>query len=210
MFPGLNRVESVKKLVHAYNADPGRALQHSFCYDLRRNWSVSVSWGYTVQLYPKLVTAKLLETVFRTFVSWRSWSKEPFTFNTRGMSSDPCEQPVMYFLDRVEDNEMGETLTTYDRTLANQGNKCNRQEYEPALAIRYVNVSAAKSDVDMWKKVRNLSFITYELHYFKFQPIRKIILKPASILNCCFYNVKNYLSNINLTNYNDILVLVRT
>lgn len=153
IFPGLTRVGSVKKLVQAYNADPGRALQHSFCYDLQRNWSVSVAWGYTVQLYPKLVSSKTLETAFRTFVSWRSWSNEPFTFNTRIMSSDPCEVPVIYFMDRVQViNEMGLTVTGYAQT-AKQGKLCERPDYSFAMSIQAVNVSAHKLQPHTWKKV---------------------------------------------------------
>lgn len=67
LFPQLTRIEALKKLISAYKMDPDRALQHSFCYDQRRNWSVSVSWGYTVQFYPMLETAKKLETAFLTF-----------------------------------------------------------------------------------------------------------------------------------------------
>ncbi|KAK1351927.1 Ribulose bisphosphate carboxylase/oxygenase activase 1 [Heracleum sosnowskyi] len=152
IFPGLTRVGSVKKLVQAYSADPGRTLQHSFCYDLQRNWSVSVSWGYTVQLYPKLVSSRTLETAFRTFVSWRSWSHEPFTFNTRIMSSDPCEVPVIYFMDRVQVvNESGQIVTGYAQA-AKQGKLCERTEYSSAMSIQYVNVSADKLQADIWKK----------------------------------------------------------
>lgn len=158
IFPGLTRVGSVKKLVQAYNVDPGRTLQHSFCYDLQRNWSVSVSWGYTVQLYPKLITSKTLETAFRTFVSWRSWSHEPFTFNTRIMSSDPCEVPVIYFMDRVQViNETGQIVTGYAQA-AKQGKVCEQTEYSVAMSIQYVNVSADKLEADIWKKV-NIKFL---------------------------------------------------
>ncbi|CAB4284563.1 unnamed protein product [Prunus armeniaca] len=65
IFPNLTQIDSVEKLVSGYEVDPSRILQQSFCYDLNRNWSVSVSWGYTVQLYPFLVTSKKLETAGR-------------------------------------------------------------------------------------------------------------------------------------------------
>ncbi|KAJ6362983.1 hypothetical protein OIU78_003220 [Salix suchowensis] len=58
IFPELNRIDSVKKLISSYKMDPGRTLQHSFCYDLTRNWTVSASWGYTIQIHPSLITAK--------------------------------------------------------------------------------------------------------------------------------------------------------
>ncbi|PSS34952.1 Beta-1,3-glucosyltransferase [Actinidia chinensis var. chinensis] len=152
VFPGLTRIDSLKKLVQAYKADSGRALQHTFCYDLLRNWSVSVSWGYTVQVYPLLVTAKDLETAFQTFVTWRSWSQEPFAFNTRAMSLDPCQRPVIYFLDRVENAESGRTQTSYKRFVAKPGKECGHEDYAPALAVNFVNVSAAEFDPATWTK----------------------------------------------------------
>ncbi|KAL7169867.1 hypothetical protein ACSBR2_034832 [Camellia fascicularis] len=132
MFPGLAQIDSLNKLVQAYNLDPGRTLQHSFCYDLNRNWSISVSWGYTVQLYSLLVTTKELETQFQTFVTWKSWS-------------------------RAIHAEKGQTRTTYKRFEGEPGKECGQKEYVPALSVQFVNVSAAKFDPGLWKKVRNLS-----------------------------------------------------
>ncbi|BBH06177.1 Protein of unknown function D [Prunus dulcis] len=140
IFPNLNRIDSVKKLVRGYKVDPGRILQQSFCYDLNRNWSVSVSWGYTVRLYPFLVTAKKLETAVETFRTWRSWDAGPFTFNTRPISSDNVDG--------------GKTLTGYKRYSMGKEEKdrpkCN---YTSALAVQFFNVSAPKFNPDLWNKV---------------------------------------------------------
>lgn len=94
MFPSHTHLDSLKSLFRAYQVDPARILQQSFCYDHRRNWSISVSWGYTAQLYPWLVPAHILDTPLQTFQTWRSRSQGPFTFDTRQVTSDPCEQPV--------------------------------------------------------------------------------------------------------------------
>ncbi|KAK9289950.1 hypothetical protein L1049_008112 [Liquidambar formosana] len=152
MIPNLTRIDSVKKLVSAYKMDPGRTLQHSFCYDLRRNWSVSVSWGYTIQLYPSLVTAKKLEMAFRTFQTWRSRSNGPFTFNTRPMSSDMCERPIIYFLDRVQSVGMGQTLSSYKRSVPEDGQDCYWRDFLPAYAFQFFNVSASTLEPDFWEK----------------------------------------------------------
>ncbi|KAI4354550.1 hypothetical protein L6164_003402 [Bauhinia variegata] len=152
IFPNMTREDSVKKLVITYKTDPGRILQQSYCYDLRRNWSVSVSWGYSVQLYPSLMTAKKLETAFRTFQTWRTWSNDPFTFNTRPMSENPCERPLVFFLDRVESVDGGETRGSYVRYVDVSQKECDREEYVPALAVQYVNVSASHFLSDLWKK----------------------------------------------------------
>ncbi|XP_061360930.1 uncharacterized protein LOC133304871 [Gastrolobium bilobum] len=153
MFPNMNRVDSAKKLVTAaYKTDPGRTLQRSFCYDLRRNWSVSVSWGYSVELYPFLPTAKELETTFGTFKTWRSWKNGPFTFNTRPVRNDPCEKPLVYFLDRVDNVGGGQTRSRYRRYVDVSGKECEGVEYTTALAVPYVDVYASHFMQHLWKK----------------------------------------------------------
>lgn len=154
LFPNATQIDSLRKLISAYEMDPGRAVQHSFCYDPRRNWSVSVSWGYTVQLYPTLVTAKKLETVVQTFRTWKGGINKPFTFNTRPISADPCQRPVEYFLDRVERVGQSGTLTTYKRSVNNWVKECEQGEYAPALAVQSFNVSASNFNPDLWKKVK--------------------------------------------------------
>lgn len=142
--------------------DPNRALQHSFCYDLIRSWSVSVSWGYTVQLYPFLVTSKKLETAYLTFRTWRSWSDDPFHFNTQAMSPDPCERPLIYFFDRIERVERNKTLTTYTRFIDENENAkaCARLDYAQALTVESFSISAATLTTDVWKMVRTIFLIS--------------------------------------------------
>ncbi|KAH7514470.1 hypothetical protein FEM48_Zijuj11G0093000 [Ziziphus jujuba var. spinosa] len=153
LFPALSQHDSLKKLISAYKVDPSRTVQHSFCYDLNRNWSVSVSWGYAVELYPSLLTAKKLETTSLTFQTWKTLSDEPFTFNTRTVSQDPCEKPVMFYLDRVDIVDGGKTtLTTYKRFVDDLESECARADYAPALAVRLVNISAIEFDPSLWRK----------------------------------------------------------
>ncbi|OMO66397.1 hypothetical protein CCACVL1_21180 [Corchorus capsularis] len=150
IFPRMTQIESLKKLISAYEKDPSRALQHSFCYDLKRNWSISVSWGYTLQLYPSLVTAKILETPLLTFKSWRSWHNEPFTFNTRPIGDDTCQKPIVFWFDRVERVKDDWTLTSYTRHFEESEKDCDRQDYAPALAVRFFNVSSSKLNPSIW------------------------------------------------------------
>ncbi|CAI9098276.1 OLC1v1034896C1 [Oldenlandia corymbosa var. corymbosa] len=154
IFPEMDRVDSVKTLVKAYESDPSRALQHTFCYDLKRNWSISISWGYTVQLYPTLLTAQDLATPVQTFLTWKSWAPEPFTFNTRANTLDPCERPVVYYFDGVDRKSVkGVETTTSSYSRPPQSVKqCEKDIYEPALAILKFNVTAAILHPDTWKK----------------------------------------------------------
>ncbi|XP_047333708.1 uncharacterized protein LOC124937484 [Impatiens glandulifera] len=156
IFPGLTQVESTKKLIQSYQLDPSRLLQQSFCYDLNRNWSFSISWGYTAQLYPSLVTAKELITPFQTFTTWRTWSAEPFSFNTRVLSQEPCERPIIYFLDgptNMVNSSSGEsTRTMYKKVEAEPGKECIREDYGAAASIKTIKVSAAILDASVWTK----------------------------------------------------------
>lgn len=140
-------------LMGAYELDPSRTLQQCFCYHYANKWSVSISWGYTVQIYPTLLPAKHLEMPLQTFQTWRSWKDGPFAFNTRPMSSDPCQRPVVFFLDSAEVVPNG-TVTTYRKFGPNPESNCN-EEYGRAMDIEKVVVLASKMDPQEWKQVRS-------------------------------------------------------
>ncbi|KAL8462860.1 hypothetical protein ACS0TY_033749 [Phlomoides rotata] len=152
LFPKQSQVESVRALMEAYELDPLRTLQQCFCYHRKYKWSVSISWGYTVQIYPILLTPKDLETPILTFKTWRSWNDGPFTFNTRPVSPDPCQQPIIYYFASLnEEDGANHTLTTYTNSLSKPLNNCNR-DYARAMAIENIVVSASKMDPQDWNQ----------------------------------------------------------
>ncbi|KAK4778048.1 hypothetical protein SAY87_018235 [Trapa incisa] len=151
LFPSTTQQSSLNRLRTAYNLDPGRALQHTFCHDLTRNWSISISWGYTIQLYPSLMTANDLEVAPLTFQTWRARSDGPFTFETRPVDLNPCQQPVVYFLDGATKAGPSQTLTTYGRHVE-EGEKCNLRGYIVAREVKRFKVSASKLDPKTWTK----------------------------------------------------------
>lgn len=164
MFPKTTQVESAKKLITAYKMDPGRTLQRSICYDMRQNWSISVSWGYNVELYRStLPTAIELEASLETFRTWRSWSGGPFSFNTRPVRPNPCDRPIVFFLDRVEGvGEEGRTRSMYlryDDVLLK-----DVQCVVPDVGFQYVNISASKFMPELWKKVKRIFFFTFSCY----------------------------------------------
>ncbi|XP_060175459.1 uncharacterized protein LOC132606127 isoform X1 [Lycium barbarum] len=152
LFPNQSQLESLRTLTTAYKVDPARTMQQCFCYYHNYKWSISVSWAYAVQIYPWLLSAKDLETPLQTFRTWRSWSNGPFTFNTRPMSSEPCEQPVIFYLDSIKEDKKGKTVTTYKKSPVKQ-EKCNQLNYARAFAIDKIVVSSLKMDPHMWEKV---------------------------------------------------------
>ncbi|XP_021757271.1 uncharacterized protein LOC110722306 [Chenopodium quinoa] len=152
LFPGENQLDSLKRLLHAYHADPDLTIQQSFCYDHSRKWSVSISWGYTVQLYPSLIPSKVLSIPLQTFRTWRSSSDGPFVFNTRPMKDDPCERPIIYFLDQVKEVGEGETVSTYKRATAADGKECEQSAYKNAISVDNITISASKTGPEKWMK----------------------------------------------------------
>ncbi|CAA2976136.1 uncharacterized protein LOC111396867 [Olea europaea var. sylvestris] len=152
LFPNQTRLESLGTLMEAYQLDPSRTLQQCLCYHRKQKWSVSVSWGYTVQIYTTLLTAKELEMPLRTFQTWRSRSDGPFEFKTRAMSDDPCNQPVVFYLSSANDDGKGNTVTIYKKFTVNSvKKKCGRSQ-NAAEAIEKVIVSASKMDPKEWHK----------------------------------------------------------
>ncbi|XP_022892621.1 uncharacterized protein LOC111407405 [Olea europaea var. sylvestris] len=151
LFPNQTQLEALGTLMQAYRLDPARTLQQCFCYHRKHKWSVSISWGYTVQIYTTLLTAKEMEMPLLTFQTWRSWSGGPFEFNTRSMSDDRCKQPVVFYLSTANDDGKGKTVTTYKKFMVKTVNKCGRSQ-RAAAAIENIIVSASKMDPKEWNK----------------------------------------------------------
>ncbi|KAL2333277.1 hypothetical protein Fmac_014490 [Flemingia macrophylla] len=150
LFPNQTPIYSMKKLISAYSIDPARIVQQSFCYDHNRGWSISISWGYTIQIYTTLLIAADLQMPLQTFHTWRSWKDGPFTFNTRPMSSDPCQKPALFFLDNVTNGRSG-SVTTYKRYEGKEA-KCKTEDINHAK-VQKIKVSALKLDPEYWKNV---------------------------------------------------------
>lgn len=147
LLPNHTKYESLNTLIQTYRLDPPRAMQQSFCYynTWWYRWSISVSWGYTVQIYPSLLTAHELEMPLQTFLTWRSFKDGPFTFNTRPLSTNPCEIPAIYYISQVRDAG-NDTVTTYSRD--ESAKKCKKGDYPHTIDT--VVVLASKMNPNYW------------------------------------------------------------
>jgi hypothetical protein len=156
---GKTALEAVRPLVGASRLDPARALQQSFCYQLGPGyvWSVSVAWGYTVQLYPWAVAPHDLEVPLQTFRTWRSWAEGPFVFNTRPLRPprDACARPAMFFLSGARnDTERRATVTEYARHDVKPPEKeCDRASFRAASTVHTVRVIAPRMSESDWRRV---------------------------------------------------------
>lgn len=52
IFPNMTTTQALKHLFEAVNVDSQRMLQQTICYDRWFSWTISVSWGYAVQVFP--------------------------------------------------------------------------------------------------------------------------------------------------------------
>ncbi|KAL8545137.1 hypothetical protein ACS0TY_005360 [Phlomoides rotata] len=115
IFPNKNRFESTRHLMKAADVDQSRLLQQTICYHHHKNWSLSVAWGYSVQIYERIMPRSYLQIPIETFRPWARGPKPPFyMFNTRPLSNDPCEAPHFLFFDSVY-KKKGDVVTTYLR-----------------------------------------------------------------------------------------------
>ena len=104
IFPGFTKLEAVKHLMKAVKHDPARILQQTVCYDSSSSITVSVSWGYAVQVFEGNRLLPDLIQVQKTFSSWRR--KENFfsslhMFNTRDYLKDSCNNSDVFFFEGV-------------------------------------------------------------------------------------------------------------
>ncbi|GLJ04782.1 hypothetical protein SUGI_0003200 [Cryptomeria japonica] len=103
IFPNLTRVNALQHLFKPIKLDPAAILQQSICYDDDRKWSISVSWGYSVQIFRGIFSPRDLEMPSRTFLNWyRRADFTAYSFNTRPVTRHPCQKPFVFYLKNVK------------------------------------------------------------------------------------------------------------
>ncbi|PIN05287.1 Galactosyltransferase [Handroanthus impetiginosus] len=115
IFPSMNRTQSLSHLMKSAKADESRLLQQTICYHKPKNWTFSISWGYSVQIYEAIFPPSLLQKPLQTFTPWSKSTKPFFVFNTRIPSNNPCENPHVFFFDSVGNKRGDYIVTRYER-----------------------------------------------------------------------------------------------
>lgn len=102
-------------LIKASNFDSARILQQSVCYDSLNTVTVSVVWGYAIQVYEGNKLLPDLLTVQKTFSTWRRGSgvQSNYMFSTREYPRDPCARPLVFFLNSVGSDGTEGTWSNY-------------------------------------------------------------------------------------------------
>ncbi|KAH9320990.1 hypothetical protein KI387_015629, partial [Taxus chinensis] len=116
VFPQHNSLDGLKLLVKAMKTEPTSFLQRSICYDHKRRLSFSVSIGYVVQVFPKIILPRELDRIERTFKAWNRRDKaEDFDIDTRTPYRSTCNKPFLFFLKDVHSGEGATIVSTYKR-----------------------------------------------------------------------------------------------
>lgn len=102
VFPNMSKLGALKHLKKAMQEDPSYFLQQSICYDKVRKWSVSVSWGYAIQIIRGIIPPRELEIPSRTFYNWNKRGEyTTFSFNSRAFTRHPCQKPFIYYMHNI-------------------------------------------------------------------------------------------------------------
>ncbi|GER51128.1 hypothetical protein STAS_28484 [Striga asiatica] len=117
IFPGLSRVNGIRRLFESVAHDSGSIIQQSFCYDKNRYWSISLSWGYVVQVMRGVISPRELEMPTRTFLNWyKRADYTAYAFNTRPVAKHPCQKPFLFYLKSVKyDEKRKQIIGVYSR-----------------------------------------------------------------------------------------------
>ncbi|XP_078427615.1 uncharacterized protein LOC144700095 [Wolffia australiana] len=117
IFPDMESSEALEKLFTAVRVDPERILQQTVCYNKLARQTVSVSWGYAVQVFKGVHLLPEILLRQKTFSPWkrsRAASLSHYMFNTREFPRDPCSRPAVFFLERVV-SSLGGSSSSYTR-----------------------------------------------------------------------------------------------
>ncbi|OWM79837.1 uncharacterized protein LOC116204742 [Punica granatum] len=103
IFPNKTTAEALEHFFKAVEADPERILQQTICYDRWFSWTISVSWGYAVQVFPRHLFLPDATQVQETFKPWKGGNVfgESYTLDTRKLHPDPCGRSTIFFFDQV-------------------------------------------------------------------------------------------------------------
>ncbi|XP_019436243.1 PREDICTED: uncharacterized protein LOC109342734 isoform X2 [Lupinus angustifolius] len=152
IFSGMTRVRSVRHLMESVNQDSASIIQQSICYDKNRYWSISVSWGYVVQILRGITSPRELEMPSRTFLNWyKRADYTAYAFNTRPVYKHPCEKPFVYYMSRTHyDSTKKQTIGVYVRNKYSKSPHCRWKMESPDKITSVVVMK--RRDPLRWKR----------------------------------------------------------
>ncbi|XP_027348220.1 uncharacterized protein LOC113859713 [Abrus precatorius] len=145
IFPNMTTTQALNHLFEAANVDSERMLQQAICYDKWFSWTISVSWGYAVQIFPNRMFVSDVLKVQETFKQWKKGNMlaKSYTFNTRELHPDPCKRSTIFYLDNVSSNK-DDIISSYKKSFQN----CSNNAISPNK-LEVIKVITNKLDLDI-------------------------------------------------------------
>lgn len=131
-------------------------MQQSICYDKSKRWTISVSWGFAVQVFRGVFSPREIEMPSRTFLNW--YKKADYTayaFNTRPVFRNQCQKPFVFYMSNARLNSSThQTVSEYVRHRVPHP-PCKWKMADPTKLDR-VEVYK-KPDPHLWDRVSSFS-----------------------------------------------------
>ncbi|XP_009799907.1 uncharacterized protein LOC107762417 [Nicotiana tabacum] len=117
IFPNVTQVKALKQLTVPMKLDSAGIMQQSICYDKVNSWTISVSWGFAVQIFRGVLSPREIEMPSRTFLNWyRRADYKAYAFNTRPVMRNPCQKPFVFYMSSAKmDSSGNQTMSQYTR-----------------------------------------------------------------------------------------------
>lgn len=161
IFPNVTRVQALQHLQLPMKLDSAALMQQSICYDKTRSWTISVSWGYAVQIFRGIFSVREMEMPARTFLNWyKRADYTAYSFNTRPFGRNACQKPFVYHMsDAVYEQKRNQTWSQY---VLQQGQnaECSWKMADPSR-IQRVEVYK-RPDPHLWEKVCEFFSLSFE------------------------------------------------
>ncbi|XP_059297655.1 uncharacterized protein LOC132050431 [Lycium ferocissimum] len=151
IFPLMNRAQSLNHFMKvAKGGDQSRLLQQSICYHKPKNWTFSISWGYSIQIYESIFPPSFIQIPLQTFIPWSKMFRPFFVINTRLLSNNPCEAPHMLFFESMKKVSGGNShlLTNYTRRYPRKLPPCSSSGNHSANHISEIHVLSPMKKLD--------------------------------------------------------------
>ncbi|XP_051151642.1 uncharacterized protein LOC127265728 [Andrographis paniculata] len=115
IFPNTTKIRALQRLQVPMQLDSSGLMQQSICYDKTNQWTISVSWGFAVQVIRGVLSPREMEMPSRTFLNWyRRADYHGYAFNTRPFARNPCQRPFVFYLSKaVMEPNTNRTFTKY-------------------------------------------------------------------------------------------------
>ncbi|XP_004252583.2 uncharacterized protein [Solanum lycopersicum] len=117
IFPNVTQLQGLQKLTVPMKLDSAGIMQQSICYDKVNSWTISVSWGFAVQIFRGILSPREIEMPSRTFLNWyRRADYTAYAFNTRPVMRNPCQKSFVFYMSSAKMNSYSnQTVTQYTR-----------------------------------------------------------------------------------------------